>query len=254
VDWLEASTLDLSPADLDARPEPDAAFAELPAPLGRSAQFKSWQKGLRRHLRTERPLTLYKSAALKTTSSAGETERDFRIRLQQLGNEQRDLKVAKLRERYEKKVTTLENRLRRAQQAVEKQSEQARGQKLDAAISFGTAVLGALLGRKRVSTTSASRVGTAVKKAGRIGQESADVRRAQQTAAAVQAELAELQTKFDDDVSALDAAYDAQSDELDEIEVNPKAADVHVGLLALGWLPYIEDTDGLLAPAWARGT
>jgi hypothetical protein len=254
VDWLEASSLELSPADLDARPEPDAAFAELPAPLGRSAQFKSWQKELRRHLRTERPLTLYKSASLKTTSTAGETERDFRIRLQQIGNEQRDLKVAKLRERYEKKVTTLENRLQRAQQAVEKQSEQARGQKLDAAISFGTAVLGALLGRKKVSTTSASRMGTAVKKAGRIGQESADVRRAQEIAAAVQAELAELQAKFDNDVEALDSAYDAQSDELDEIDVNPKAADVHVSLLALGWLPYIEDADGLLAPAWTRET
>jgi hypothetical protein len=252
VDWLEASPLQLDPADLDARPEPDAAFAELPAPLGRAAQFKTWQKNLRRHLRTERPLILFKSAALKESSAPGETERDFRIRLQQLGNEQRDLKVAKLRERYEKKVATLENRLLRAQQALEKQQEQARGQKLDVAISFGTAVLGALLGRKRISTTSASRMGTAVKKAGRIGQESGDVRRAEETVAKVQTELAALQTKFDDEVAELDDAYDAQADELETIEVNPKSTDVHVGLLALGWLPYIEDGDGLLVPAWSQ--
>ena len=252
VDWLEASPLPVDPAELDTRPEPDAAFAELPAPLGRAAQFTAWQKNLRRHLRTERPLILFKSAALKENSTPGETERDFRIRLQQLGNEQRDLAVAKLRERYEKKVTTLENRLLRAQQALEKQEEQARGQKLDAAISFGTAVLGALLGRKRVSTTSASRMGTAVKKAGRIGQESGDVRRAEETVAKVQSELADLQARFDDDVAALDDAYDAQSDELETIEVNPKSTDVHVGLIALGWLPYIEDSDGLLAPAWSQ--
>jgi hypothetical protein len=149
-------------------------------------------------------------------------------------------------------VATLENRLLRAQQALEKQQEQARGQKLDVAISFGTAVLGALLGRKRISTTSASRMGTAVKKAGRIGQESGDVRRAEETVAKVQTELAALQTKFDDEVAELDDAYDAQADELETIEVNPKSTDVHVGLLALGWLPYIEDGDGLLVPAWSQ--
>ncbi len=250
LDWHNATPLDLATADLDSRPDPDASFADLPADLARAAQYKAWEKSLRRHLRTEKPLIIYKSGKLKAVSTPSETERDFRIRLQQLGNEQRDIKVAKLRERYESKVNTLENRLRRAEQTMEKQAEQARGQKLDAAVSFGTAILGALLGRKRISTTSASRVGTAVRKAGRVGQESADVRRAAQTVAAVQEQLAELQAKFEQDVDALDAAYDAQAEELTEVRVNPRATDVHVGLLALGWLPYIQDHEGLLSPAW----
>ena len=253
VDWAEASPLPLTSDELDSRPDPDASYADLPTCLGRSAQYKVWDKSLKSHLRTERPLILYKSETLKTVSASGESEREFRIRLQQLGNEKRDLQVAKLRERYEKQVGTLEDRLRRAEQALERQSEQAKGQKLDAALSFGTAVLGALLGRKRISTTSASRVGTAVRKAGRVGQESADVRRAEETVAAVQEKLSALQAKFDDDVAALDAAYDAQAEELTETRVNPRATDVQIGLLALGWMPYLEDSEGALTPAWSGG-
>ena len=119
-------------------------------------------------------------------------------------------------------------------------------------MSFGTAILGALLGRKRVSTTSATQVGTAVRKAGRVSQESADVRRAGETVAAVQEQLAELQARFEQDVEALDAAYDAQAEELTEVRVNPKATDVYIGLLALGWLPYIQDHEGRLSPAWTQ--
>ena len=186
---------------------------------------------------------------MKATSNPGEAERDFRIRLQQLGNEQRDLKVAKLRERYEKKVATQEERLRRAQQAVEREAEQAKAQKIDTALSFGTAVLGALLGRKRISATSASRVGTAVRKAGRAGQQAGDVRRAKETVASVQAKLAELEAAFEKDVEALDAAFDAQAETLEEVAVNPRATDVHVGMIGIGWFPYVEDADGRLRPA-----
>jgi hypothetical protein len=252
IDWGDGETLDLAPADLDSRPEPDAAFAECPACFASVKQYAAWEKELRRWLRTEQPLLLYKSPHLKETSQPGESEREFRIRLQQLGNEARDREVGKLRKRYESKVNTLEDRLRRAEQAVQREQEQARGQKLDTAISFGTAVLGALLGRKRISTTSASRVGTAVRKAGRIGQQTGDVRRAEQTVASVKEKLAELQAAFDQEVDARDEAYDAQSESLEEVVIRPKSTDIHVGLLGLGWMPYIEDAEGRLHQARAE--
>jgi hypothetical protein len=113
-------------------------------------------------------------------------------------------------------------------------------------------VLGALLGRKRISTTSASRVGTAVRKAGRIGQQTGDVRRAEQTVASVKEKLAELQAAFDQEVDARDEAYDAQSESLEEVVIRPKSTDIHVGLLGLGWMPYIEDAEGRLHQARAE--
>jgi len=114
---------------------------------------------------------------------------------------------------------------------------------MDTAISFGTAILGALLGRKRVSVTSASRVGTAARKAGRLGKESGDIRRAEATVAGVRDELAELQLQFDAEVAELEGAYDAQAEELQQIPVRPLAKNVHVSLLQLGWQPYVAGDD-----------
>jgi len=244
--WADAMEPDVDPAEFARQPEPGATFSDCPTELTSAKQITAWEKSLRRWWRAEGALRLYKSKTLKESSRPGESERDFRIRLQQLGNEQRDLKVAKLRERFERKVVTQEGRLLRAQQTLERQSEQASAQKLDAALSFGTAILGALLGRKRVSVTSASRAGTAVRKAGRIGKESADVRRAEQTVAAVQSRITELQLEFDDKVVELDDAYDAQTEELVESQVRPRAADINIELIGIGWFAYREDEDGRL--------
>ncbi len=249
IDWNDAEELDIDPDVIDRTPLPEARFGECPAMLVRAKAYPAWQKDLRRWLRTERPLTLFKSGRLKETSQPGESERDFRIRLQQRGNELRDQRVAKLRVRYEAKVARLEDRLRRAEQVVEREAEQVRGYKVDTAISFGTALLGALLGRKRVSATSASRVGTAVRKAGRLGKQSGDVRRAEETVETVRAQLLELEQRFDVDVDALDDAYDAQAEELKDVTVRASATNIHVQFIGLGWAPHIEDADRRLRPA-----
>ncbi len=239
IDWNDATELDLEPADLDLKPEPGAEFVTCPATLSKPANYQAWERDLKRWLRIERPLVMFRSNALKEYSQPGESERDFRIRLQQLANEARDRKIAQLRKRYDAKIVRLEDRLRRAQQAVEREAEQARGAQLDTAISFGTAVLGAVLGRKRISTTSASRVGSAVRKAGSARKQAGDVRRAQETVESVQAKLEELQLAFDDEVDQLDAAYDAQSEELDETLVKPKSTDIEVAFVSLGWEPSV---------------
>ena len=249
VDWNDATELELSLDELEPRPEPAAAFAACPAVLAKPKNYATWQRQLKRWLRSERPITVYRSALLKEYSRPEESERDFRIRLQQLANEARDLNVAKLRQRYEAKVARLEERLRRAQQAIEREAEQSRGAKIDTAISFGTAVLGAVLGRKRVSTTAASRVGAAVRKAGSARKQAGDVRRAQETATSVKVQLEELQHAFEEEVDQLEAAYDAQSEELTETLVRPKSTEIDINLLSIGWVPFIQDADGALRPS-----
>ena len=39
----------------------------------------------------------------------------------------------------------------------------------------------------------------------------------------------------------VDDAYDAQTEELQEIVIRPLAKNVHIALLRLGWAPYVED-------------
>ena len=250
ADWDAAELLERSVSELGTTAEPEASYADCPAELTRSKNFTRWQREFKRWVRQNEVITLYRNAKYRLTSEAGETEGEFRVRLQQAVSEKRDLAAAKLRKRYASKANTLENRLLRARQAVEREQQQSTQKKVDTAISFGTAILGAVLGRKRVSVTSANRVGTAMRRATGARKEAADVERARQTVAKVQADLEVLNRELQDELDALDDTYDAQTEPLKEIVVKAKTTDVSVPVIGVIWMPYRDRGDGRLEAAW----
>jgi hypothetical protein len=250
-DWNAAEKLDIDAAALNREPQADAAFTECPPAIASAAAINKAQQQFRKFLKDECPVTLWQSKALKATSGPDETEAQFRIRLQQLAREERDRKTAALREKYAPKLATLTERLRRSEQAVEREAQQASSSKMATAVSVGAAVLGSLLGRRAVSATSASRVGSAIRQASNISKQSGDVERARETAASVQAQITELEARVSSEIEALDVAYDAQAEKLEQVDLRPKATDITVRFFGLGWLPYIEDANGNLAPGWA---
>lgn len=248
IDWSGAWELSVRAQDLEAEAEPDAAFGELPGAMAQAASYREWERQLRRWLGLERALTLYKYARLDATSRPGESERDFRIRLQQLGNERRDLDAAKLKQKYAPKFAALESRELRARHALGRQAGQADYATRAAAVAVGTAVLGALFGRGR-SVGTVTRVGSALRHAGSVRRESGDVARAEETLQKVQADREAMQAQFQQELDALAGSFDAQLAQLQEIVIRPKAADIELRFLGVGWLPYIEDGAGELKPA-----
>ena len=250
VDWDNSEPTDVSVDMLADKGAEGADFADCPAAALTPKNYTSWGRDFKRWVRQNETISLYRSKRFKLSSTAGETEGDFRARLQTVASEERDTAIAKLRKRYASKVTTLENRLMRATQAIDREKEQATKKKLDTAISFGTAILGAVLGRKRVSSTSARSIGSAIKTAGGARKESMDIKRAEQTAAKVKADIEALNAQLEKEIADLDTAFDAQNEELDEIVVRAKSTDIHVPLVGLAWMPYQADEKGRLRPAW----
>jgi hypothetical protein len=252
IAWDSALELVIEPPELIAEAETSGDFRQVPGAILKPGQSKKTRHRLVRWIRSERPLTLLKSPGLGLVSTPEESEGEFRARLQLAGNQRRDQAVEKLKARYESKTTTLNNRLLRAQQALERESQQARQKKLDVAVSVGTAILGAVFGRRALSTTSAGRIGTAVKGYGRTRKEAGDVSRAKATLAAVQQQLGDLAAQFDADVAKLDAAFDAQAETLTEVIIRPKLSDIHVELMGLGWLPHVLEAGATGVPLWLQ--
>ena len=250
VDWEYAEAQQLETSDLEKHGVDDASYGELPSAASKIKSYASWEKTFKTWLRTEQTLVLYRSPGFKLVSEPGESEGDFRARVQLVAHEKRDIESGKLRKRYESKLNTLEKRLQRAEQKVETEQDQARQSKFDTAISFGTAILGAFLGRKSVSVTSASRVGSAIKKARRAGKESGDVRRAEELLETAQAEIDTLNESFEADLAKLDETFDAQSEDLDEVVIRAKSTDISVDLVGLAWTPFVKTEDGENQPAW----
>jgi len=250
VDWDNCDTMSLGLDQLQGKSTDNATFAPCPSCAAVAKNYTAWGREFKQWVRQNETITLYRSKKFALTSEAGETEGDFRARLQIAANEKRDQAVAKIRKRYASKATTLENRLLRSQQAVERESQQASKKKLDTAVSFGTAILGALLGRKRISSTSAGKFGTAIRSASGARKESADIKRAEETVRKVKSDIEALSRELQKEIAALETGFNAQTEELKEIVVRAKATDIHVPLVGLAWMPYKTDANGRLEPAW----
>jgi hypothetical protein len=250
VEWDNGVEFELG--DLQTAPVPGAEFADLPAEATEIKSYRNWNRDFLRWVRVNRPLTLYRSERFSQTSGVNESEGQFRARLSQVAREKRDLETEKLRRKYSSKFTSLNDRLRRAEQAIAREEEQAKSKTLTTAISFGTAILGAFLGRKTISATSASRMGTAMKSAGRMRKEKMDVARARETAEAIREQLSQLELQLQGDIQNLEGTYDSASEELKEIKLKPKTTDMSLRLFGLAWMPYRKEIGGGLGPDWRQ--
>jgi hypothetical protein len=250
LEWDGAQEIGLGADSLQTSPLPGASFADLPSAAKKPQSYSKWNKDLLRWVRQNRTLNLYQSKRFKLSSNPAESKSEFLARVNQAAREQRDLEVEKLRRKYGSKFDTLQQRLMRAEQALQREKEQATSKKMETVVSFGTAILGAFLGRKTVSTSSATRFGTAVRSAGRMRKESMDVARAQETADAVKQQLAELDQRLQDDIAKIEIALDPAAEELEEVMVKPKSTDITLETFGLVWMPYRKGSDGRLSPDW----
>ena len=229
----------------DAPADPGAAFAPLPAAAADPRSYPRWEKELADALYRGRRLELHRSPALDAVSAPGESERDFRIRAGEAARAARDREVGALRDKYAAQLERQAERVRRAEQRVGKERGQAQSAGLSTAVSLGSTVLGALLGRRRLSSTTVSRASTAMRGLGRSVEQRQDVGRAEQTLAAERAKLADLEARCAEEIAALAARWDPQALALETLTVKPRRTDVEVRRVTLAWSPY-RGTE----PAW----
>ena len=237
VDWTRATEVPVPAADL--RPEPetaDAEFLELPPAACEPGNYDEWQKlfsrWLSRHLRIE----LWRHPATKLTSLPGESERDYRARVHDAIREARDAEIAALAKKFASKRETLAGRLSRAEDAAQREQQQASQQKTQTMLSMGAAALGALFGRKAASIGTLGRATTAARGVGRSMKEADDVKRAQAKVDEAREKLAAFDQTMNDELDGIRSKYDGQVD-LETVALAPKRGQVHVRFVALGWEP-----------------
>ncbi|WP_454063342.1 ATP-binding protein [Candidatus Nitrospira salsa] len=250
VDWDNAIETEISPDDLEKRPEEGVSYSPVPSAAGNTKHYKNWERDFKNWVYRHKALELWKSPALKIISDPDESERDFRIRLQQLAHEQRDEDIERLRRKYAPKMTTLEERIRRAEQTVDRETEQAKQQKMQTVISFGATLLSAFLGRKTVSRSSVGRATSAIRGVGRSMKEAKDVARAGDTVEALQQRLLDLNNQFQEDKDTLASQWEQQAGTLESFTVRLKKTNISLKLVTFVWIPYWKDSSGDMTPAW----
>jgi hypothetical protein len=237
VDWSAAAEPDFAVEDLEQNPEGGARFEDPGDAMGRKKIADSWSKDLATWIYRDRTLDLLRSASTGEISKPGESEADFRSRIQQGAREARDAAAEKLRQKYAPRLAALQERLRRAQQAVSREKQEAQGAGLQTAISVGATVLGALFGRKAISATTIGKATTAARSAGRTVKQAGDVGRAEETVGAIQQQMQDLDGELQGELAASQAATDPATEKLETVSLRPKKSDITVRRVALVWIP-----------------
>jgi hypothetical protein len=233
VNWDDAAGSDESPDALATEPAGAAEYGHPPAEALDPKRYPQWSRDFSQWVVRARPLQLFSVAALKLTSTPGEDERAFRIRVQQRQRESRDASVDKLRAGYAPKVARLTEKVRQAQDAVGREQQQAQQQTLQTAVSVGATILGAFMGRHAVSMSSLGRATTAARGVSRSMKESGDVARAQERLQEAQQQLQDLQNEMEQEIAALGATEAS----IETTQVAAKKTNVEVRLVALAWSP-----------------
>jgi hypothetical protein len=230
VNWDTSKEANMKVSDLGNAPSEGIPFGDLPSAAAIPKNYGPWTKDFANWLFRTQKLQLMKSANLNEFSRPEETERDFRVRLQQAGRERRDQQVEKLRQRYSSDFARLDERIRRASAVLEEQAAQAKGEKYQAAVSFGATLLGSFLGRR--TTSGATRTARDV---GRSMKESRDREGAEANLKILQKERADLETQFQSEVNALETKTDPLTENFENFSFTPTRTGITVRLVALVW-------------------
>jgi hypothetical protein len=236
VDWARASRVDVPVASLLRSASDAASLDPVPAPALQPRNYPAWEKAFGRWLAQAETLELFRHRDLKLTSRPGESERDFRIRVNDASRAARDEAVDAVRRKYAAKQAQLADRLRRAEAAVDREAGQASQAKVQTMLSVGATVLGALLGRKTISASTLGRATTAARGVGRSMKESEDIKRADESAEAVRSQIKDLDAEVLAETKQIAARYEGDP-EIEHLALTPKRGQVNVRFVALGWMP-----------------
>jgi hypothetical protein len=237
VDWTRAAEVATPAADLRREPEgPHAEFLGLPSAASLPGNYEEWQKLFSRWLSRTQRIELWRHPGTKLTSLVGESERDYRARVHDAIREARDTEMDRIAKKFASKRETLAGRLARAEDAAQRQQQQASHQKTQTMLSMVAAGVGALLGRKAASIGTLGRATTAARGVGRSMKEADDVKRAQANVEEAREKLAAFDQTMSDELDEIRSKYDGHVD-LETVALAPKRGQVHVRFVALGWEP-----------------
>ncbi|MEM9695387.1 MAG: hypothetical protein AAGA56_22780, partial [Myxococcota bacterium] len=230
--WRGAERFDKARAVADA---PLTGLNFRPPPPGwTEKKLRDAEKAFIKHIAKTERLRLW--SCLGETSEPGESNAVFLARLRQTHREGRDRAVAEVKAKFEKRHTSLMNKIRRAQDKLAKEAGQAEQRQLDTALSVGTTVLGAIFGRRTTVSGHAGRAAAAVRKGAAARREKGDVARAERDLAALQGELQELDEELTWALTEVKADA-AELPEVKETAVRPSRGGVEILEVVLAWTP-----------------
>ncbi|MCX5970395.1 MAG: type IV secretion system DNA-binding domain-containing protein [Coprothermobacterota bacterium] len=242
--WERALQLNSSPR-LTEGPQANAHFAAIPASANELKELTALSKDLEEHLYRTCRFSLLAAPTLKLVQAVQESERDFRLRLGQTAREERDREGDKLREKYRKKLESLQDKLARARAEVAQHQSEASARSQEVWVSAGESLLGAFLGRR--SSKAAS---SAMSKARQSSKAAVSIQEAREKLQRLELEMAQLSQEMERELVALATRWNQATVSVETLSVAPIKSDFQIAPLVLVWAPYWQWERSRSLAAW----
>ncbi len=193
--WQSSEPL---PEDVDFIDDPEAEFrfASLPDELLKKGKYRSYRAQLKDYLYRHCNATIYSTPLVKGYAPAGDKSDAIAYFTHRI-HEERDVAIEQLRDKYEAKLDSLEKKIQKAQDRVEREKMQSRTSLITAGSSILGAVLGGFLGGRRTG------VSTIARGVGNASQQGSDVYRAERALGLLEEDQDELRESLEQDLAAL---------------------------------------------------
>ena len=222
----------------DVEPAPRAgSFAPLPAALAGPKGYATLGASLKGFLGRTAKLTAFAAPAIGAISDPDETEGEFRARIAQRVKEWRDEEIDKVRAKHAARLAALVERIDRARQKVEKEKAEAQNQSWQTYVSIGSAVLGALVGRKKVSATTIGKAATSMRSASRATRQQADVAHAEESLATLEDRRRELEEQIEEELERIRLESLPERMPLEALDIPARKTGIVVEDVVLAWVP-----------------
>lgn len=219
----------------EEKEKPNSFYYELPSFIQKEKDLKVIEKDFMDYIYRSSKLTLYKNEFLKITSKQTESLNDFKIRLQDRLNEKIDLEVEKLKVKFVKENDSIETKLSKLYEKLQKEEIQATSTTTDTIISIGTSLLGAFFGNSVINKTNIGKVATSAKGASKILKERNDVKQVGNEILELQQQKEALKTLLENEIGKINLANQSSNFPIEEIFIKPKRSDIYNTKLALLW-------------------
>jgi hypothetical protein len=233
--WEAAECLS-EPPEVEMGPR-TGTFASLPSALSGPRGYAALAAALKNHLARTSKLVVWSAAEIDAVSRPGESQADFRVRIAQRAKEWRDEQIDRVRDRYAGKIAALADRIDRARQKVERERAEAKNKSMQTYVSIGSAVIGALLGRKMASSTTIGRAATSMRSASRAARQQADVVHAEESLSTLEERKQALEDEVAEAIEQIRLDTAPERLVLEEIEIPAKKTDISVEDVVLAWVP-----------------
>jgi hypothetical protein len=238
VDVSRTMAVDYDDRDLCIEPATATAtvYRMTDAKIANQAFFSGVERDLRDHLVRSMDIEVPANPSLKLYGRPGETGEEFGVRCARAADELADADIAKLRDKYETKVTRLRDQIEAAQDRVDVLEEEADGKRNSELLSTAGSVLGGLLGGKSRGRLL-GQLGTAAGRRGRTKASRERVDAAENKVERLLEDLEELEAELAEDVTEIDARWMDAAADVETLRVPLEKTDVNVTQLVLAWMP-----------------